>query len=331
MIAARVIMPFLITSFSANAGMIGNGLANLPILLLPGMDKPNSQVNKSDATPPLGSATVSGSGWWTPATSRLSGGVHTFSSADATSGGTSQASPPVGVRVVPNITSFSGANGSNIKIDGTSTIVQNANQSWSLTEPDTHTLQFSVHSGDHWSTAGWSDLTMDNGAERSEVALLPQYAQGTQINVAYQLTVQPGLANTAKWLVLNQFHATTEGSPPFSVQMVGDHMEIDLRYQTAGMSSSTTVVAYRDPNPIQRGHAYDMNVQVNFDPNGNGYLNVWRDGVQIVKYQGAIGMAGANYYWKEGIYRAPAPETLTADYSNVQITTPPMPFPQPHQ
>ncbi|KRQ97122.1 hypothetical protein CQ10_29425 [Bradyrhizobium valentinum] len=64
-----------------------------------------------------------------------------------------------------------------------------------------------------------------------------------------------------------------------------------------------------------------MNVQVNFDPNGNGYLNVWRDGVLIVKYQGAIGMAGASYYWKEGIYRAPAPETITAAYSNLDITT----------
>ena len=116
-------------------------------------------------------------------------------------------------------------------------------------------------------------------------------------------------------------HATTEGPPPFGVYMDGEHMEIILRYKAAGQSSYKEVVAYRDPNPIQRGHAYDTNVQVNFDPNGNGSLNVWRDGVQIVKYQGAIGMAGANYYWKEGIYRAPAAETFTASFSNVDITT----------
>jgi hypothetical protein len=41
-----------------------------------------------------------------------------------------------------------------------------------------------------------------------------------------------------------------------------------------------------------------MNVQVNFDPDGNGYLNVWRDGVQIVNYQGAIEFAGATCYLK---------------------------------
>jgi hypothetical protein len=321
----------VIKSISPDTGTVGDGITDVNKLTLVGTAGANSTVNILDGTTLLGATIANSSGAWDFATNALSDGAHSFTATSTDATGTSPASAPLAETVVPDITSFSGANGSNIKIDGTSTIVQNANQSWSLTEPDTHTLQFSVHSGDHWSTAGWSDLTMDNGAERSEVALLPQYAQGTQINVAYQLTVQPGLANTAKWLVLNQFHATTEGSPPFSVQMVGDHMEIDLRYQTAGMSSSTTVVAYRDPNPIQRGHAYDMNVQVNFDPNGNGYLNVWRDGVQIVKYQGAIGMAGANYYWKEGIYRAPAPETITADYSNVQITTPPMPFPQPHQ
>ena len=32
MIVARVIIPFLITSLSANAGIIGDGLTNLPIL-----------------------------------------------------------------------------------------------------------------------------------------------------------------------------------------------------------------------------------------------------------------------------------------------------------
>jgi hypothetical protein len=221
-----------------------------------------------------------------------------------------------GMALSPNITSFSGANGSRITVDGESSIVQNANQSWSLTEPDTNTLQFSVHSGDHWSTTGWSDLVNDAGAERSEIAFSPNYTQGTQINVGYQLMVQPGSANTASWLLLNQMHATTEGPPPFAVYMDGEHMEVILRYKAPGQTTYKEVVAYRDPNPIVRGHSYDMNIQVNFDPSGNGYLNVWRDGVEIVKYQGAIGFAGAAYYWKEGIYRAPAPETITANHAH---------------
>ncbi len=77
---------------------------------------------------------------------------------------------------------------------------------------------------------------------------------------------------------------------------------------------------YIDPNPIQRGHYYSMNIQVKFDANGNGFLKVWRDGVQIVNYHGSIG-TGAATYWKEGIYRSPASETMAVDYRNLHITT----------
>jgi hypothetical protein len=219
------------------------------------------------------------------------------------------------------ITSFSGTNGSKIALDGTTAIVQNANQPWSLTEPNSDTLQFSVEPGDHWSTSGWSDLTDDNGAERSEIAISPNYSAGTEVNISYGLTVEPGSTNTASWLVLNQMHATTEGSPPFGIYMDGEHMEIVVRYQTPGTSTVHEAVVYRDPNPIQRGQTYNMNIQVDFDPSGNGFLNVYRDGTQIVNYKGALGIPGAQYYWKEGIYRAAASETLTADYSNLQITT----------
>jgi hypothetical protein len=66
----------------------------------------------------------------------------------------------------------------------------------------------------------------------------------------------------------------------------------------------------------------DLNFQLNMNPNGNGYVGVWLDGAQIVNYHGAVGAAGAEYYWKEGIYRGGgATEAITADFSNVQITT----------
>jgi hypothetical protein len=324
---AQVIMSCLITSSSPNASAIGNGRSDLAILLSH-MDNANS---KSDASPPLGSEPVSASGWWTSAIERLSGSANRFSSADASSGATRRAPGPPGTMVEPNVTSFSGGNGSMIGIDGNSTIVQNANQPWSLTSPDTHTLRFEVHSGDHWSNANWSDLTQNNAAERSEVALLPQYGEGTQVNLSYQLTVQPGATNTASWLVLNQFHTTSNkvGNPPFAVEMNGEHLLVVARYMLPGQTTPTKLVIYRDPKPIQRGQSYDMNIQVNFDNNSSGYLNVWRDGVQIVHYQGPIGYgSGETYYWKAGIYRAPAIETIAVDYQYLQITTLPMPFPQ---
>jgi Polysaccharide lyase len=221
------------------------------------------------------------------------------------------------------ISQFSGTNGANILIDETGASVQNANQPWSLTEPDANTLGFSLHSGDVWSQAGggWNDLTMNNAAERSEIAVNGQnpYAAGTQINVSYQLMIEPGAANTAPWLSLSQFHETPANGPgPFGIELDGEHMRIRA---AIGTGSSGPTVVWEDPNPIQRGHYYDMNIQVKFDPSGNGFLNVWRDGVQIVNYQGPIGYGGQSYYFKEGVYRGPAPETMTANFRELHITT----------
>jgi|SRR3984893_1861291 len=91
-------------------------------------------------------------------------------------------------------------------IGGISADVQNANHSWSLTSPDTRTLRFEVHPGDHYSTSGWSDLLNDDGAERSEIELAPCYESGNIINVSYIFMTETGAKNTSRWLVIGQFH-----------------------------------------------------------------------------------------------------------------------------
>jgi hypothetical protein len=233
-----------------------------------------------------------------------------------------------GMALSPNITSFSGANGSIFTVDGESVEAENANRSWSLTEPDANTLEFSVHSGDYWSSGSWSDLTNDGGANRSEIQFSPTYSAGTQINISETLTIQPGPTNTASFLALNQLHSTTQSPPaPFSLQLdQSDHLEVILQSPSTQWNR-----VYLSPNPIVRGQPMDLNFQLNMDPSGNGYVGVWLDGVQIVNYHGAVGATGAQYYWKEGIYRGPAAEAITADFSNVQITTPLMPVPQTHR
>ncbi|WP_198026662.1 heparin lyase I family protein, partial [Bradyrhizobium sp. ARR65] len=217
----------------------------------------------------------------------------------------------------PNITSFSSANGATVTVDGMNAQVENASRSYSLTEPDSNTLRFEVQSGDAWP----NDVRNGNTSERSEIDMIPTYSPNTQINVSYGFTLEPGAANTASWMVLGQIHNTIlGGSPPVAVAMYGEHMVVIAR----GPSGAENDV-YTDPNPIQRGHQYQMNMQVDFGSNGNGTLKVWRDGVEIVNYSGPLGSGTSNesYYWKEGVYRAPATETVAADYSNLQITTGP--------
>ena len=218
----------------------------------------------------------------------------------------------------PNITSFSGTNGSQFTVDDETVLAQNANKSWSLTQPDANTLRFSVQSGDYWSTSGWSDLTNDGGANRSEIEFSPRYAAGTQINISETLTVEPGATNTASFLDLNQLHSTTQSPPsPFVLGLdKSDHLVVVLQSPTTSWN-----VVYRSPDPIVRGQPMDLNFQLNMGPSGNGYVGVWLDGTQIVNYHGAVGATGAEYFWKEGVYRGSASETLTADFSNVHITT----------
>jgi hypothetical protein len=193
--------------------------------------------------------------------------------------------------------------------------VQNAQDSWSLTSLDPTTLRFELRSQDHWAQD-------DSSSQRSEIAINGLYDPRTPITVSYNFTVEPGQANTASWMVLGQFHNNdTTTSPPFAVMMYGEHMAIVARYQLPGQSNQTYMRLYEDPNPIQRGHSYSMNIDVDFDNSGNGYLHVWRDGVEIVNYQGPIGY-GQQVYWKEGIYRADAPQTIAVDYQNLDIAIP---------
>ncbi|MBR1213942.1 heparin lyase I family protein [Bradyrhizobium sp. JYMT SZCCT0180] len=213
------------------------------------------------------------------------------------------------------ITSFSGVNGGTVTIDGMKAQVENASRSYSLTEPDSNTLRFEVHSGDYWP----NDVRNGNTSERSEIDMFQSYKANTQINVSYGLTLEPGAPNTAAWMLLGQIHQTLgSGSPPFAIGMYGERMVVIAR----GPNNAENRV-YFDANPIQRDHQYQLNVQVNFGSNGTGTLKVWRDGVQIVNYSGALGtgLSGESYYWKEGIYRAPAKEVVAAEFSNLQITT----------
>jgi hypothetical protein len=214
-----------------------------------------------------------------------------------------------------DITSFSPSNNSNITVDGRIYWVQNANQSHSLTEPDSDTLRFELRAGDHWSSPEYADPP---ASERSEIAGTTVYQPGTQISISYDFMIERGQTNSAsgpgRFLVLGQMHEdTSTGGPPFAVELVGgDHMAIDI-------GTRNPMYVYIDPSPIERGHYYSMNIQVKFANNGDGFLKVWRNGVNIVDYQGSIG-TGAGTYWKQGVYRSSAKESIAVNFRRLKIT-----------
>lgn len=223
---------------------------------------------------------------------------------------------------VPGITSFSGANGTKLYVDNFPFYVENANQPWSVSLVDSQTLRFELRPGDIW-----------QNTNRSEIDGYPtKFPIDMVVDVYYDFLLEPGSTNTAAWFTIGDFHNDDNyTSGPLGIQLVnGDHMAVaigststlsdglktNFRYQNQNYGR-----AWVDPNPIQRNRYYAMHIQVKFNYNGNGFLNVWRDGIQIVSYRGSIGYNfGNGTYWKNGLYRAPAPETQAARYRNLVIT-----------
>ena len=200
-----------------------------------------------------------------------------------------------------------------LKIDGVDYLIQNAGKSWNIATPDADTVRFEVRPGDRWADD-------PNTRERSELSGGDTpYASGHALTVSYDFMIETGPANTAEWVVAGQFHANNDSSPPpFAVEFRGEKMTIVIRYELPGEDSPTRVVIYEDDANVKRGHYYDIDITVNFDITGSGFLDVTRDGKQIVDYDGPIGY-GEDVYWKYGIYRESSGETLAVNFRNFTL------------
>ncbi|WP_156944929.1 heparin lyase I family protein [Bradyrhizobium sp. Ec3.3] len=268
-----------------------------------------------------GTTTSDASGNWVYDMGVLADGSHAVYAANG-----SGVSPTFNFTIAPNITNFDAtANVHWTGVDGEDVQPQHdptAGKTWCVTNPDTHTLRYEVRASDYWSTTGWSDLTNDAGANRSEFEFAPRYSDGTQIYVTYELTVLTGPIVDSSFCDLGHLDSTA-GSAPSPVQIVlqqnTDKMQITLQ-----SPSNNFILAYQDANPITRGRTYKLDLQMKMDSVGtNGLVRVWRDGVQIVNYSGQVGSPGATYYWKSGIYRSssPAGQTQAATIRNVLIAS----------
>jgi hypothetical protein len=244
--------------------------------------------------------------------------ANAFAALDARVTALESAEPPVQPPddTVGLITGFNGANGARFSVDGIDVHAQNANQAWCVTNPDSHTLRFEVRPGDHWTSGSYSET-----AERSEIQFSQSHPAGGQINVSYRLTIEPGPVNTAPFVDLGQLHSDGSQNPPSPV-MIGldrsDHLEVVLQSPSA---LPNNMYVYKTPQPVVRGQAMELRLQMTMAPNGNGAVDVWLDGAQIVNYRGDVGTVGSNYYWKVGVYRGEAPETLSATFKNIHLTT----------
>ncbi len=201
-------------------------------------------------------------------------------------------------------------------VEGVQYQIQNAGQSYSLSPINGDSFRFEVRGGDYWS------IDTSHLVNRSELSGSALYEQKKEIDVSYTMNIESGSPNTAKWVVLGQFHQSVEDgrSPPFSIGMEGEKMIVTVAHSSVdGKIVYGTI--YKDTADIVRGHDYDFQIAATFNGDGIGRLTISRDGVTLVDYTGQLGWAGmGDLYWKEGVYRSLASETLAATFSNLDIS-----------
>ena len=228
------------------------------------------------------------------------------------------------------ITSFSSTPMTRFSIGGDVYGVQDASTSYSLTNPDSQTLRFQVQQGDH----AWYD---SSSVDRSEVSGATNIPGGTPLNLNYQFMVEANgsngsFTNTADgWFIVGQMHNDDNASgvgtsPPFAIQLVGNHLQVVARYVQPGQDPSNgagnvqMLTLWTDPNPIQTGVYNNIQIQADVSNTGGGYLKVSINGTQVVNYSGPLGYGQATN-WEYGIYRSTAPETVAVDYRNMTLLT----------
>ena len=136
-----------ISNFFADSGTLGDGKTDSNVLTLWGTAVANSTVKIYDGSTLLGNVTASSSGSWAFETPKLSDSAHTFTATATVSAETSPPSTGMSVTVLPSVTHFvSGTdNWSNPTIiDGQQWYNHNPGKSWSVTNPDSHTIRTEI-------------------------------------------------------------------------------------------------------------------------------------------------------------------------------------------
>jgi hypothetical protein len=176
--------------------------------------------------------------------------------------------------------------------------------------PAADTYRFEVRDGDHFSSSRFTDVA---GSERSEISQSLRQSISGAANYAsskWSFMIEPGQANTAKWMSLGQFHSGMNKSGPFDFGLRGDDKLSFVIRSSAGEKEIEL------PANVQRGHWYDIKVDLHFGPSGGGYVKVWLDGQQVVNYSGAVGYTDqSTTHWNMGIYRSSPAGNETIAYN----------------
>jgi hypothetical protein len=239
----------------------------------------------------------------------------------------------VGVLVNP-AGAAGGPSGEKIVISRATFVSQNAGRDWSFNTSGSPPCiyRFEVHSGDVW------PHDVDTGqptVERSEVTgpidATNVGGYGVEVWTAYQFKIEIGESSSSPWVVMGDWHMQMDPgdigvSSPWQLELLaGDLLGFDTRTSTEKPIRTNPHMHYiwKSSAPVVRGAWHSLVSRTVFDWHtaGKGAIDMWLDGEQVVSYRGPVGFNTARPpYFKFGIYRSAAPEPLSVDYTNVDVS-----------
>ncbi|WP_147157300.1 heparin lyase I family protein [Reyranella soli] len=173
------------------------------------------------------------------------------------------------------------------------------------------------------------DAKKRNISERAEFNQSGTLPTDREITLEFNMLVEEGPRTTAEWTILTQFHQSPDpgdepASPPlaqyvrpndlFTIQSRSYHLRpLILR--------PPRTVHYSLPN-FPRGEWHHFKYLVRFSPFSDGRLKCQINGLNVVDYSGGVSYLNTRGpYFKFGIYRQPARERLSVQFSGVRLST----------
>ncbi len=222
-----------------------------------------------------------------------------------------------------------------VEIDITNWEIQSAKHSYSIQEVTTPvkkgqtSMRFEVRAGDVW------QQDKERGAvhlERSEVAETTYRAPFNQ-NLWYRFSTRI----PATWpdedirCIIAQWHATPDTdlgevlrSPPLGIEFRNNRFKVrichsNIRNQESNSASNNKTTLYFSDEFSIKGVWHEFLVNVLWSHSSAGYLNLWINGHQVIRYKGPLGYNDVRGpYFKFGIYRDRTPSTYVIYHDEYQ-------------
>lgn len=185
-------------------------------------------------------------------------------------------------------------------------------------------VRFEVRAADNWKN------DTGRGRNRAELKAKTLAPKGQDVWFSYQMKIDASGPSSARYCILGQFHQTSDPwdgnvSPPFSINLFpgANSLRFVKRYSTDPRTTDSIDTVMYESAPIQPGRWIRIVGHIVFGWQDDGTVELWLDGRKVVDLpHTSIGYNDVQGpYWKFGIYRAQATETLAVDYANMEIGT----------